>query len=97
MALQMNVESVIGLTLPNAYIKIDFVSGNAASLSLTVSTYVSKTVSDQAKNGEKRWVEQRYIIFIPSVEDGSPNFIKQGYEYLKTLPEYAGATDVLEE
>jgi len=31
--------------------------------------------------------------FTPSVVDGSDNFIKQAYEYLKTLPEFSGATD----
>jgi hypothetical protein len=28
-----------------------------------------------------------------SVEQNSDNFIKQAYNYLKTLPEFAGATD----
>lgn len=28
-----------------------------------------------------------------STSDGSVNFIKQAYEHLKTLPEFAGATD----
>jgi len=31
--------------------------------------------------------------FTPSVSDGSTNFIQQGYEYLKTLPEFADAVD----
>jgi len=31
--------------------------------------------------------------FTPSVVDNSSNFIKQAYEYLKTLPEFSGATD----
>jgi len=31
--------------------------------------------------------------FEPSVADGSPNFIKQAYLYLKTLPEFSGAED----
>lgn len=31
--------------------------------------------------------------FTPSVADGSENFIRQGYEYLKTLPEFAEAVD----
>jgi hypothetical protein len=28
-----------------------------------------------------------------SVSEGAPNFIKQAYEHLKTLPEFAGAID----
>lgn len=31
--------------------------------------------------------------FKPSVADGSTNFIAQAYEHLKTLPEFADATD----
>lgn len=31
--------------------------------------------------------------FTPSVDEASTNFIKQGYLHLKTLPEFAGATD----
>ena len=31
--------------------------------------------------------------FTPSVDDASTNFIKQGYLYLKTLPEFSGAED----
>jgi hypothetical protein len=30
---------------------------------------------------------------VPSIEDDAPNFIKQGYEYLKTLPEFVEAID----
>lgn len=35
----------------------------------------------------------RFYEFKPSVEEGSDNFIKQAYNYLKTLPEYADAVD----
>lgn len=31
--------------------------------------------------------------FVPSVADDAPNFIKQAYLHLKTLPEFSGATD----
>jgi hypothetical protein len=36
---------------------------------------------------------QRSYFFRPSIADGSPNFIKQAYLYLKTLPEFSGAED----
>jgi len=36
---------------------------------------------------------ERSYSFEPSVADGSPNFIKQAYLHLKTLPEFAGAED----
>jgi hypothetical protein len=35
----------------------------------------------------------RSYSFEPSVSEGSPNFIKQAYLYLKTLPEFSGAED----
>ena len=31
--------------------------------------------------------------FVPSVADGAKNYIAQAYDYLKTLPEFAGAID----
>ena len=42
--------------------------------------------------GEKQKItKQEMVVF--STEDGAPNFIKQAYEYLKTLPDWADATD----
>lgn len=38
-------------------------------------------------------IEVRTYTFIPSVMDNSDNFIKQGYQYLKTLPEFSNALD----
>jgi hypothetical protein len=35
----------------------------------------------------------RMYEFVPSLEDGAPNFIAQAYLHLKSLPEFAGATD----
>jgi hypothetical protein len=36
---------------------------------------------------------QKHYKFTASVSDGAENFIKQAYAHLKTLPEFAGATD----
>jgi hypothetical protein len=38
-------------------------------------------------------VAMRSYQFVPSVADGAPNFIRQAYLHLKSLPEFAGATD----
>lgn len=77
------------LVLENCYIKIKNVYGNKNSLTLNVCIYSScdKTVI----------IDELIYTFVPSVEVNSDNFIKQGYEYLKTLPEYSTATDVLED
>jgi hypothetical protein len=36
-------------------------------------------------------IDRKQYTFSPDLN--GPNFIKQSYEYLKTLPEFAGATD----
>ncbi len=89
MALQKDTETNIGLTLTNAYIRIDEQSGGKDGISLRVRTYVSK---------EKReigctWIDEKIYTFVPLVADDSLNFIKQGYEYLKSLPEFTNALD----
>lgn len=43
-------------------------------------------------SGDEMAFERAYS-FEPSVLDGSPNFIKQAYLFLKTLPEFTGAED----
>ena len=58
-------------------------------LDISVNSYVSKETFDS----EYGYLEQKIYNFIPSVEDTSSNFIKQGYEYLKTLDEYADLVD----
>jgi hypothetical protein len=63
----------------NAYIKVDRVSANKDSASADVSF----------TEGEKK-TSSSYT-FKPNLDGG--NFIKQAYDYLKTLPEFAGAQD----
>lgn len=69
------------LTIDNCYITVSSISGDKELVKISIlcrGTDVSVI---------------RYYQFQPSVEDGSVNFIKQAYEYLKTLPEFADATD----
>jgi hypothetical protein len=85
MALNKIVEiTVYGekLTLRNAYIKVDRVSGNKTQVEIKYVVY-------SKNNGEV--VEEKFAYFSPNMDGG--NFIKQAYEHLKTLPEFAGATD----
>lgn len=74
--------------VPNTYIKVTSVSATSDS----AVAYVCLFCADKTTV-----IENRQYTFSPSVADGSVNFIKQAYDYLKTLSEYAGATDVLEE
>jgi hypothetical protein len=69
--------------LANAYIKVEAVEASKDIGSISVSITVA--------TGSK--IARKYT-FTPSVASGSENFIKQAYEHLKTLPEFAGSTDV---
>jgi|HigsolmetaAR206D_1030411.scaffolds.fasta_scaffold12044_2 hypothetical protein len=91
MALSMQYTTVQGIELPAAYIKIDEQSG-IEKIYIRVSYYASR---GHRLDG-KAWLEQEVYSFVPSVADDAPNFIKQGYEYLKTLDKFKVAIDVLE-
>jgi hypothetical protein len=85
---QSFIQSKVG-TVKNGIQKITFVavckvkslSGNKEKLSFIVSH-----IGDDAQY-------ERAYIFKPSTDEGSQNFIKQAYLYLKTLPEFSGAED----
>lgn len=70
------------ITFPNAYIKVASVASTKETCHATY--YVQKTKDGQI-------LEQRLVEF--STDLFGPNAIKQTYEYLKTLPEFADATD----
>lgn len=89
MALQKTIVLGNGLTVENAYIRIDTVSGYKEQITVSVNFYVSQ----EGFNGGQGYLEQKFYSFVPNVSDTSADFIKQGYEYLKTLEEFAGATD----
>lgn len=84
------IKNIFGeeLTLENAYIKIDSIQGDKNNIEFRVQMF-NKT--------KEYLIDERFYNFIPDVLENSPNFIKQGYEYLKTLPEFQDAVDVLEE
>tara|TARA_R110002126_G_scaffold63667_2_gene163062 strand:+ start:836 stop:1129 length:294 start_codon:yes stop_codon:yes gene_type:complete len=65
----------------NAYISVVSVNGNKSQVTATVKF---KGKSEQFYN--------QYTVPV-YVGENSKNFIAQVYEYLKTLPEFAGATD----
>lgn len=71
------------VSIPNCYVKVVSVIGTKSNCTATVISYSS----DKSEE-----ICQSVYDFTPNL-DGS-NFIKQAYEYLKTLPEFAGAADV---
>jgi len=76
------------ITLPKAYIKIDGLNGTKELINLSIGIYTSK-------DGNK--IVSYNQAFKPDITDAAKNFIKQGYEYLKTLDEYKDAMDLLDE
>jgi hypothetical protein len=63
------------------YIKVDTINSNKEK-----GTAVVSFTNDKIEF-------TRSYFFAVSVVDGAPNFIKQAYEHLKTLPEFANAED----
>ncbi|OBQ36116.1 MAG: hypothetical protein AN484_25890, partial [Aphanizomenon flos-aquae WA102] len=64
-----------------AYVKVISVNGNKNQ----INGHVRFT-------GDVAEFTRQYQVPV-SVADGAPNFIKQVYEHLKTLPEFVGAED----
>jgi hypothetical protein len=63
----------------NAYIKVKSVHGGKEAV----------TASVEFSDGQMAL--QKQFVFAPDLD--GPNFIKQAYEHLKTLPEFDGAID----
>jgi len=74
------------LDFPSAYFQINYLSGTKFCQEITLTAY------DDAE--KQNVICQNIYTFRPSVSEGSLNFIKQGYEFLKTLQEFAEAVDV---
>ena len=71
-----------GITVSQAYVKVQSVLGDKNNVAVEVAFFADST--------QQPFTNKRYE-FTPDL-DGS-NFIQQAYEYLKTLPEFADATD----
>jgi hypothetical protein len=70
------------ITTPPLYIKVESVAGDKANIKAAV-TFKDETTGEHLMRKDYN--------FAPSMDSG--NFIAQTYAYLKTLPEFAGATD----
>lgn len=92
MALSKKIEKIAygkELVFSDAYIEIVSLTGTKNKIRINVNTYDT--------NSKENLIKMEEYSFTPSIEDGSENFIKQGYEFLKTLEEFKGAIDILEE
>lgn len=87
MALQKTITKNIygqNITFENTYSKIGRIEGTKDKLSFSLLTFNNEKID---------LIEANNFSFIPSVADDASNFIKQGYEYLKTLDEYEDSVD----
>ena len=74
-------------TLQNAYIKIVSLSGSKTKIKLNIGIFDTK---------DGTLIVADTFEFVPDVSTSSTNFIKQGYEQLKTN-KYIGAIDLLDD
>lgn len=87
MALQktMEIQNNLGLTstIDNAYVKVERVDCSKTSNTIEIGVYL---------NDKSKKVQINFYGFVYDLDGANP--IKQAYEHLKTLPEFADATDV---
>jgi hypothetical protein len=84
MALILNRELQNGLTVDSAYCTVGQIS--VVKKDKSVFTFITRAAKDKAL------LEESTHSFDYDIEGENP--IKQAYEYLKTLPEFADAVDV---
>lgn len=94
MGLSKNITLDTGITVNNAYFRIDTISGYKGGIDYGVNCYNSR---EDFLNGKSYLQPTKYYHFTPDVSDAGKNFIKQGYLNLKQEMDFRGAIDVLEE
>jgi hypothetical protein len=70
------------VTVQNAYCKVTKVTGDKSYIECQISVFENKE--------QFAPLYSNTYMFVPNLED---NFIKQAYQHLKTLEEFAGAID----
>jgi len=86
MAISVAVTTNAGFEAPAAYIKVDHFQGNKDKVHASVSIYYNST----ARTEDKDPISHRSV----SISTPTTNIMSAIYDHLKSLPEYAGATDV---
>lgn len=89
MGLIISLELENGISIENAYARINTVGGSKEKSTISVHFYKDKI----SYNEGKELLKEVIFEFTPSVEDNSDNWIKQGYEYLKTSPLFVSSID----
>lgn len=84
MALQHNVTTASGIEINNAYSRVESIQLlNKSEIQFSLRSYVNSDLPFFME-----------IPFTCAYDIAGDNPIKQAYEHLKTLPEFAGAADV---
>lgn len=94
MALQMTIALPSGIIVQSAYIKIVGYQGNKNQCQLSLAAF-----KDQASMQAGAPQIDGYNlseVFVPTLSATAGDFITQGYNYIKTLPDFSGATNVIE-
>jgi hypothetical protein len=92
MALQqplLAADTLVGENFPESYVKVEFVRAWKADSFIWVNFYANGTARADLKQPVK---QQEFTVSTASLVGA--NIIAASYEYLKTLPEFAGAIDV---
>lgn len=85
MALKITKKMDNGIVVADAYAKIVSAGSSKTSTNIRVAFYVDP-------KQEVPFYEHEYV-FKPNMTNKGKNMWKQGYEYLKTLPEFEEAED----
>ena len=86
-----------GFSAPTAYLKVGSLQvseiSNGWGANFTLKVYFSATAKS---SGKAPIITSRHYMTYPatSADQDQYNIVKCAYEYLKTLSEYSGATDV---
>lgn len=73
----------VEVIVPDVYIKVDKIRGDKTEIIIDITYYKDST--------KENVVIQKVFSFVPTLT--GDNFIIQGYDYLKTLSEFADAID----
>lgn len=86
-ALNLDYKTIQSISVKNAYIVVQEISGTKEYISFTLNIYKDST--------KVALIETRRMGFTPDVSsDSTANYHTQIYNYIKTLPEFIGAFDV---
>ena len=90
--IELEGNSVIQTSIGNIQNGIQQVSFSAYITVIGVNSDKNQMIATVNFKGDVQQFNNQYVVPV-SVESGSLNFIAQAYAHLKTLPEFAGATD----